>query len=180
MNGIKLGQIEVGKRVSDGSRQVPGDAVDLSQEVGLPKAIPLDEPPLPSHSPESVKRKFPSCRIGQTFMNVEVSETVKSAPGSAGDQGHGIVTARLTGPSSAKPKLSLLKPPTWRNSPDNSISIQLVVGSDSCPDWGHATVCLDAMKMALQLEDGFLTPELRDALKQNLPVVNAGTRSLAV
>lgn len=179
MNGIKLGQIEVGKRVSDGSVQVPGDAVDLSQEVGLPKAIPLDEPPLPSHSPESVKRKFPSCRIGRTLMNVEVSETVQTTPGSAGDQGHGIVTVTLTGPSSAKPNLSLLKPSTWLKAQDGSISIQLVVGSDSCPHWRHATVCLNAIKMALQYEGGFVTPNLRDALAKNLPVVNDGTRSLA-
>lgn len=55
--------------------------------------------------------------------------------------------------------------------------LELRVGSERCPDWYHANICMNAIKDLIKIADGFLTDEVVTALQTHMDVVSFETYS---
>jgi hypothetical protein len=81
----------------------------------------------------------------------------------------------LLGPSSRSEKANLLRlslgsKPQWRK-----LVLELRVGSERCPNWDHANICLTAIKDLVKLNDGFMTDAVVEALKAHMEIVSYET-----
>ena len=86
-----------------------------------------------------------------------------------------VCRVELLGPSSKSEKanplrLSLGSKPQWRK-----LVLELRVGSERCPDWDHANICLTAIKDLVKLNDGFMTDGVVEALKTHMDIVSYET-----
>ena len=86
-----------------------------------------------------------------------------------------VCRVELLGPSSRTEKanplrLSLGSKPQWRK-----LVLELRVGSERCPDWDHANICLTAIKDLVKLNDGFMTDAVVEALKTHMDIVSYET-----
>jgi hypothetical protein len=82
----------------------------------------------------------------------------------------------LVGPASkgtSRPsplKLQIHNPPQWRR-----LVLELRVGSDRCPDWDHANLCVTAIQDLIKLADGCMSDEVVAALTTHMEVVSYET-----
>ncbi len=76
----------------------------------------------------------------------------------------------LRGPATSAAKRSVLSP--WPRSEWRELIIELRVGSQECPDWAHANLCLTAVQDLIKMSDGLLTNEVVNALKAHVNVVS--------
>jgi len=82
----------------------------------------------------------------------------------------------LVGPAAkraARPsilKLQIHNPPEWRR-----LVLELRVGSERCPDWDHANLCLTAIQDLVKLADGCMSDEVVQALTTHMEVVSYET-----
>ncbi len=86
-----------------------------------------------------------------------------------------LCRVELLGPSArtekAKPlRLLLGSKPEWRK-----LVLELRVGSERCPTWDHANICLTAIKDLVKLNDGFMTDAVVEALKAHMDIVSYET-----
>lgn len=86
-----------------------------------------------------------------------------------------LCRVELMGPSARTEKanplrLSLGSKPEWRK-----LVLELRVGSDRCPNWDHANICLTAIKDLVKLNDGFMTDAVVEALKAHMDIVSYET-----
>jgi hypothetical protein len=86
-----------------------------------------------------------------------------------------ICRMELLGPSARTEKanplrLSLGSKPQWRK-----LVLELRVGSERCPDWDHANICLTAIKDLVKLNDGFMSDAVVEALKTHMDIVSYET-----
>ena len=83
----------------------------------------------------------------------------------------------LVGPASRQAERSLLKLKLRSQRDWRRIVLELRIGSERCPDWYHANICMNAIKDMLKLADGFLTDEVVTALRTHMDVVSFETYS---
>ena len=78
-----------------------------------------------------------------------------------------LVGPAYFGPSS--PLIALLPwtQPEWRR-----IVVELQVGTDTCPDWDHANLCLTAIEELIMMADGLLSDEVLQAIGASIPIVS--------
>lgn len=53
--------------------------------------------------------------------------------------------------------------------------VHLAVGSERCPDWDHANLCLTAIQDLVKLNDGLLTDQVIEALRTHMEIVHYET-----
>lgn len=81
----------------------------------------------------------------------------------------------LTGPKTFGPSSPLLALLPW-NQPDwRRITIQMIVGSDACPDWEHVNLCMTAIQDMISMEYGLITDSVLQALETHVNVVDVET-----
>jgi hypothetical protein len=82
----------------------------------------------------------------------------------------------LVGPASKRTerpsplKLQIHNPPQWRR-----LVLELRVGSERCPDWDHADLCITAIQDLVKLADGYMSDEVVTALTTHMEVVSYET-----
>lgn len=82
----------------------------------------------------------------------------------------------LVGPASKRAprpsplKLQIHNPPQWRR-----LVLELKVGSERCPDWDHANLCVTAIQDLVKLADGYMSDEVVSALTTHMEVVSYET-----
>jgi hypothetical protein len=81
----------------------------------------------------------------------------------------------LEGPASRAPRRRLLffcrsSRQEWRR-----LTLELHVGSESCPDWDHANLCLTAIQDLIKVSDGLMTDNVVKALRTHMEVVSYET-----
>jgi hypothetical protein len=86
-----------------------------------------------------------------------------------------LCRVELLGPAARTKKpnplrLSLGSKPEWRK-----LVLELRVGSERCPNWDHANICLTAIKDLVKLNDGFMTDAVVEALKAHMEIVSYET-----
>jgi hypothetical protein len=81
----------------------------------------------------------------------------------------------LTGPTTFGPSSILHSLLPWAQPEWRTVTIQMSVGSDSCPDWDHVNLCMTAIQELITMADGFLTDEVLGALQTHLDVVEVKT-----
>jgi hypothetical protein len=67
-------------------------------------------------------------------------------------------------------RLSLGSKPEWRK-----LVLELRVGTERCPTWDHANICLTAIKDLVKLNDGLMTDAVVEALKAHMDIVSYET-----
>lgn len=73
-------------------------------------------------------------------------------------------------PASILPRLFLRAKPEWRR-----ITVQMSVGTESCPSWDHANLILTALQDLVTMNDGFISDTVVEAIRSNLEVVDYKT-----
>jgi hypothetical protein len=86
-----------------------------------------------------------------------------------------VCRVTLVGPAARHASRSLLRFTPWYRPEWRKLIVQLQVGSERCPDWDHANLCLTAIQDLVKLSDGFLTDEVIDALRTHMDVVTYET-----
>jgi hypothetical protein len=84
-------------------------------------------------------------------------------------------TVTLVGPAGEDERTGLRALLPWPGVEWRRVVLQLDVGSESCPTWTHAAVCLTALQDLLKLGEGFMTDAVVDALKAHMQVVSYET-----
>lgn len=74
------------------------------------------------------------------------------------------------GPSSLLQSLLPWNQPVWRE-----VKIQMLVGSDRCPDWDHVNLCMTAIQEMITMSGGLLSDEVLSALQEHLDVIDVRT-----
>lgn len=94
------------------------------------------------------------------------------------DSEHTVCRLTLVGPASKRAprpsplKLQIHNPPQWRR-----LVLELKVGSERCPDWNHANLCVAAIQDLVKLADGYMSDEVVTALTTHMEVVSYETLS---
>ena len=84
-------------------------------------------------------------------------------------------TVTLVGPRGEDARTGLRALLPWPGVEWRRIVLQLDVGSESCPTWDHAAVCLTALQDLLKLGEGFMSDAVVDALRAHMNVVSYET-----
>ena len=81
----------------------------------------------------------------------------------------------LVGPAHRDDRRGLRRLGPWSGAEWRRVVVQLEVGSERCPSWEHANVCLTAVQDLLKLNEGFMTDVVVEALKAHMDVVSYET-----
>jgi hypothetical protein len=81
----------------------------------------------------------------------------------------------LVGPAAHGNKRSLLTLGPWSRTEWRKLILELRVGSERCPDWDHANLCLTAIQDLVKLSDGLMSDEVVAALRAHMEVVSYQT-----
>jgi len=78
----------------------------------------------------------------------------------------------LVGPAyfgPASPLIALLPwtQPEWRR-----IVLEFQVGTELCPDWDYANLCLTAIEELITMADGLLSDDVLQAISANVPIIS--------
>lgn len=74
------------------------------------------------------------------------------------------------GPSSLFYSLLPWNQPMWRE-----VTIQMLVGSERCPDWDHVNLCMTAIQEMITMSGGLISDEVLAALQEHLDVIDVRT-----
>lgn len=86
-----------------------------------------------------------------------------------------ICQVTLVGPAAAQTKRNLLRLTPWSGVEWRKLIVQLRVGTEGCPDWDHANLCLTAINDLIKMSDGILTDDVVTAIRAHLDVVKYET-----
>ena len=81
----------------------------------------------------------------------------------------------LVGPAHRDERRGLLRLTPWSGSEWRRVVLTLDVGSERCPSWDHAERYLAGVQDLIKLNDGFLTDEVVNALKNSMQVTSFET-----
>jgi hypothetical protein len=146
------------------AKTVPGAYAEES--ISLPE-LP-SERPVSIHSAQNIAAKYKLTTIENTRIVTEIFEMTSALEGSAGSGNHHVCKVTLTGPSGPTPAFSVLKPQTWRSTPDKQIEVEMRVGAEECPNWDYVNTCLNAIKLLVTSQDGYLNEAVTTALTQHM------------
>jgi len=149
--------------------QSASNALDpqAQESISLPKAIPYETTGT-IHSAESILRKYPPTRIGDTLIITDPVVMTSALEGSAGTGNHGVCKVTLVGPADPAPAFSLFNPRTWRAPQDNRVELEMQIGSEECTDWDHANRCLGGIRLLIMSQGGYLNDTVTEALCEHL------------
>lgn len=86
-----------------------------------------------------------------------------------------ICQVTLVGPATTQTKRNLLRFSPWSGTEWRRLVVQLRVGTERCPDWDHANLCLTAINDLIKMSDGMLTDDVVKAIRAHLDVVQYET-----
>jgi hypothetical protein len=81
----------------------------------------------------------------------------------------------LVGPAAPANKRALLRLGPWSRTEWRKLILELRIGSDRCPDWDHANLCLTAIQDLVKIRDGLMSDDVVAALRAHMEVVSYQT-----
>lgn len=81
----------------------------------------------------------------------------------------------LEGPASRAPRRGLLSLCRSSRLEWRRLTLELRVGSERCPDWDHANLCLTAIQDLIKISDGLMTDDVIKALRTHMDVISYET-----
>jgi hypothetical protein len=81
----------------------------------------------------------------------------------------------LEGPASRAPRRGFLSLCRASRSEWRRLTLELRVGSERCPNWDHANLCLTAIQDLIILSDGLMTDDVVKALRTHMDVTSYET-----
>jgi hypothetical protein len=145
----------------------------LSTKAGFDTLFaPEDRPPFTAPQFEE-KFKNP-IHIGSitTLTVAEGSMTDRTLSPASAQSSLAVYRIALEGPSSQATTRSFFPFRSQSSAEWRKVGLELSVGSDQCPDWDHANVCLTAIQDLIKLADGCVTDEVVKALKTHMNIVS--------
>jgi len=134
----------------------------------------MTEPKNPLTADQFEQRFKKTAVIGSTtltlkacgIMDLPTAETYSAPP-------FNVYQVELKGPPSQSAQRSLFNFQSHPSTELRKVVLKLHVGSEKCPDWDHANLCLTAIKHIIQLADGCMPDEVIKALREHMNVISA-------
>jgi len=86
-----------------------------------------------------------------------------------------VCRVTLVGPATRNEKTKPLRLQSWSGREWRRLILELRVGSEACPDWDHANVCLNAIQDLVKLSDGLMSDDVVSALRTHMQIVSYET-----
>jgi hypothetical protein len=83
-----------------------------------------------------------------------------------------ICHVTLEGPAHFGPSSPLIALLPWTQPEWRRIVVEFHVGTDQCPDWNYANLCLTAIEELIMMADGLLSDDVLQAISANVPIVS--------